>query len=77
VNVKFFGTLKDHVPGYDCDRGVDVVLDEGKSIRDLLHVLRLPETGSKLFLVRGLARNLTDELKDADEVNICLPIGRG
>ncbi len=77
INAKLFGTLRSHIPGYDHDHGLEVVLTEGRTVRDLIQVLHIPDGESKLFLVRGLAQKLTYELEDGDEVNIFLPIGGG
>ncbi|MGD0230619.1 MAG: hypothetical protein ABSC19_09700 [Syntrophorhabdales bacterium] len=72
--VKLFGTLGSYAPGYNDKKGVIAVLDQGKSIGDLLNVLGLPEKEARVFFVKGISRELTHELHDLDEVNIFLPL---
>jgi molybdopterin converting factor small subunit len=77
VNVKLFGTLRSHLQDYDPCKGVNVALSEGNAICNLLDVLGLSRDETKLFIVKGLARKLTYELEDSDEVSIFLPVGGG
>jgi molybdopterin converting factor small subunit len=77
VNVKLFGILRSHLQEYDPSKGVNVVLSEGNKICNLLDMLGLPKDETKLFLVKGLARNLAYQLDDCDEVSIFLPMGGG
>ena len=77
VNVRLFGTLRKSHPGYDPEKGIDVELEEGRMICDLLDTLHLPEGETKLLLVRGLSRRLEYQLEDSDELSIFLPIGGG
>ena len=77
VNVRLFGTLRRSHPGYDPEEGINVEVEEGKTIRDLLDTLCLSEGETKLLLVRGLCRKLEYQLGDSDELSIFLPIGGG
>lgn len=77
VNIKLFGTLRNHLPEYDTSSGINVALREGHTIRDLLEVMDIPKGETMLCFVGGAARKLTYELEESDEVNIFLPLGGG
>jgi sulfur-carrier protein len=77
VNVKLFGTLRKSLPDYDPEKGIDVDLEEGKTIGDLLDMLHLSDGETKLLLVKGLARRLEYQLEDCDELGVFLPVGGG
>lgn len=77
VNVKLFGVLRNYVSGYDHNKGVDVVLEEGETIRNLLAALSLSENEARLFFVKGVSKKVTDPLNDGDEISVFLPIGGG
>jgi len=77
VNVKLFGTLRKYVPAYDHNKGVNVTLDEGSTIQDLLGILGLPENEARIFFVKGISKRYTDRLHDSDEVSIFLQVSGG
>ncbi|MCX5806531.1 MAG: MoaD/ThiS family protein [Proteobacteria bacterium] len=77
VNVKLFGMLRKYVPAYDHNKGVDVVLEEGQTVGDLLNVLGIPENEAHVFFVKGLSRRLTDILHESDEVSIFVQVSGG
>lgn len=77
VTVKLFGTLRKHVPQYNPKKGVEVVLKEGDTLRDLVANLGLPDGENKLFLVRRMSWSPGYQLDDFDEVSIFLPAGGG
>ena len=77
MNVRLFGTLRNHLQEYDPSKGVNVVLSEGSKICNLLDMLGLPKDETKLFLVKGLARGIAYQLEDSDEVSIFLPMSGG
>jgi molybdopterin converting factor small subunit len=78
VNVKLFGTLRDRVAGvYDHEKGIDVPLREGATIRELLSVIGLSEKEAGFFVVNEVSKKLTDRLNDCDEIGIFLPLAGG
>ncbi|HBL23841.1 MAG TPA: hypothetical protein DDZ40_06955 [Deltaproteobacteria bacterium] len=77
VTVKFFGSIGDRFSwSYDHERGICVALHDGLTIEALLQNLGLSGDEVGLLVVRGLPRALTHELKDADEVSICLSLAK-
>jgi len=77
VNVKLFGTLRNHISGYDPEQGVSVELSEGSVIEDVIKHLGLPQKETGLVIMKGISQKLTDKLNDADEMSIFLPMGGG
>lgn len=77
VTVKLFATLRKDVPDYDPKKGVEVVLSEGGTLYDLVDNLHLAHGYSNLFIVNGVGRTLTYELRNLDKVSIFLPAGGG
>ncbi len=77
VRVKLFATLRRFFPDYDPDKGIDVTLEEGSTIEDLIQALGLPATEARVILVGGISKKLSDRVKDGDQVNIFTPLGGG
>lgn len=53
VTVKLFGTLGDHLPGYDPDRGIDVDIPDGTRVKDLLAHLEIHRTKGVIVAANG------------------------
>lgn len=77
VNVKLFAPLSRQVPGYDQEKGIDVIVEEGSSLGDLIRTLGLPEEEGRVMIVNGIPKKITDLLRNVDEVKILTPIGGG
>jgi molybdopterin converting factor small subunit len=77
VTIKLFGTLRQYVPRYDHQRGVQLSLNEGATIQDLLTSAGLPESEARFFLIRGLSKKMDDPLQDKDEVCIFMQMAGG
>jgi sulfur carrier protein ThiS len=77
ANVKLYGILRGYVANYDHLKGIDVTLNEGNTIQDLLRTLNLPEDMAKFFFVSGASKRLTDIVNDGDEINIFVPVSGG
>ena len=70
VTVKLFGTLGQHLPGHDHERGMDVQIPDGARVRDLLAQIGIH--GPKGFMVAAKGKPLKqhDELESGDSVQI-------
>lgn len=77
VKAKLFGTLRKYAPGYDHEKGIDVTLAAGYTVQHLLEALGIPPNEARLFFIDGTLKQLTDALKDGDEVSLFLPIAGG
>lgn len=74
VNVKLFATLRRYIPDYDPDKGIDVVLNEGSSLKGLIHALCLSRNEARVIIVNGMPRKMTDLINNGDQVSIFTPI---
>jgi molybdopterin converting factor small subunit len=77
VQVKLFATLRRHRPGTKLGEAFAVDLPEGRTVRDLIQELDLPEAEVKLVFVNGRFRDSDHVLADGDEVGIFPPVGGG
>jgi sulfur carrier protein ThiS len=72
-----FATLRKYFPDYDPDQGMNVEMNEGSTVNDIIHALYLSENEAKVIIVNGISKKLTDLIHNGDEVNIFTPISGG
>lgn len=77
VYVKLFATLRRYVKSAVYGVPLEVDLDEGATIADLIHHLNLPAEEVKLAFVNARARPEDWRLEQGDEVGIFPPVGGG
>ncbi len=77
VKVKLFGGLDKSVQGYDPDSGIAVGLPEGARLRHLVKKLRLPDSRSLAYFIRGERVGLQTKLSDHDEIACLRPLAGG
>jgi molybdopterin converting factor small subunit len=77
VNVKLFATLRRFFPDYDPEKGVDVKMEEGSTIENLIQRLQLPPNEARIIFINSISKKITDLIKDGDQINIFTPIGGG
>ena len=77
VHVKLFATLRRYVKSAVYGVPLEVDLDEGATIADLVHHLNLPAEEVKLAFVNARARPDDWRLEQGDEVGIFPPVGGG
>ena len=77
VNVRLFATLRRFFPDYDPEKGIEVKVDQGSTVKNLIQTLQLPENEARVILINGKSKNLTDVIADGDQVNLFTPIGGG
>ena len=70
VNVKLFATLRRYFPDYDPSKGIDVEMNEGVMVEDLLRTLSLSTNEAKNVFVNGISKKITDLIHDQDQVKI-------
>lgn len=70
VNVKLFATLTRYFPDYDPRKGIDVEMNEGVTVEDLLRTLDLSKNEAKSVFVNGISKKITDVINDQDQVKI-------
>jgi molybdopterin converting factor small subunit len=79
VNVRAYATLARQVykKGLHAGSTVELELQDGGSVADLLEALELPSGETKMVFVNGRARNFNFTLSDGDHVGIFPPLGGG
>ncbi len=77
VNVKLFATLRRFFPDYDAEKGVEVKVEAGSTVENLIQALHLPEKEARVILINGLSKKNTDTLADGDQVSLFTPLGGG
>jgi len=77
VNVKLFATLRRYYPNYDPEKGIDVKVEEGSTIKKLIQILQLPGNEARVILINGKSKMTTDIIEDGDQINIFTPLGGG
>ncbi len=77
VNVRLFATLRRFFPDYNSEKGMDIKVEEGSTIENLIRSLQLPEKEAKVILINGKSKKTSDVITDGDQINIFTPIGGG
>jgi len=77
LNVKLYGTLSRFFDTYDHVSGLDVVMPDETSIRDLLVHLNLLNDRLGMIYMDGRSLNKNSLLKDGAQIKIFQPISGG
>lgn len=77
VHVRLFATLRRHYPHVGIGKPMDVELEAGATIGQLITQLRLPEDQVKVVFVNGIVREKKHALSAGDEVGVFPPVGGG
>jgi len=77
VNVKLYGTLSRSFDEYDHLSGLDVDIQDGASIHDLLVYLNLSSVRLGMIYMDGKCLNQKSHLKDGARIKIFHPIAGG
>lgn len=77
VYVKVYATLRRYVPGYDPSRGLELELEEGSTVGDVVQRLNLPSGEVKTVFVNATLRDFSYPVKEGDLMGIFSPIAGG
>ena len=77
VHVRLFATLRRHYPHVGIGEPMDVELEAGATIEQLIAQLRLPADQVKVVFVNGIVREKKHVLNAGDEVGVFPPVGGG
>ena len=77
VQVKLFSVLRDYVPDYDPQKGVETELPDGSTVANLLSHLGIPMSKVPVVICDGLVLQPTDTLHEESILNIFQPIAGG
>jgi sulfur carrier protein ThiS len=70
VIVKLFGTLGQHLPGYNHEWGMDVLIRDGATVKDLLAHLEVRGPKGLIVAAEGRLLKPEDELESGGSVQI-------
>jgi len=77
VHVKLFATLRRHYPHVGIGEPMDVELEDGATVGQLIAQLRLPADQVKVVFVNSIVREKEHVLNAGDEVGVFPPVGGG
>ncbi|MBS0544972.1 MAG: MoaD/ThiS family protein [Proteobacteria bacterium] len=81
IAFKLFASLSDYLPAGSRDNRIDLDVDEGVSVAELIRRYEVPERNAHLVLVNGLfippAERSRRRLQEGDEVAVWPPIAGG
>ena len=81
IAFKLFASLSDHLPAGSRDNRIDLDVDDGVSVAELIRRYEVPERNAHLVLVNGLfippAERSRRLLREGDEVAVWPPIAGG
>lgn len=71
--------LGGHLNYYSRDKGswISYPLDKPVSLKDILHVLKIPKGEVQLVVINGHLRDLDAIVSEEDEVKLFSPVGGG
>jgi molybdopterin converting factor small subunit len=77
VHVKLFATLRRHYPHLGIGEPMNVELEVGATIGELVTQLQLPADQVKVVFVNGIVQETEHVLNAGDEVGFFPPVGGG
>lgn len=81
IAFKLFASLTDYLPPERKGNRLELGVEEGVTVADLIHRYNVPERSAHLVLVNGVyippAERIRHRLKDADELAIWPPVAGG
>jgi sulfur carrier protein ThiS len=70
VRVKLYGTLRLRVSGYRHTEGMEVELPEGATVRDLLALLKMPESQGTVVTIDGRIRKANAKIPCGSQAQV-------
>ena len=77
VYLKVFANLRDYLPAYKPGTPLEVEIEQGSTLDDLVEKFNLPRAEVKVTFVNARAQPLSYALQPDDEIGIFPPIGGG
>jgi sulfur carrier protein ThiS len=77
ANVKLYGTLSEHFPGYQPSQGIEVEIPERATAKELLTLLGIFESQRAVVIVKGIVLKADDAIQRGVSINIVQAIGGG
>ncbi len=77
ITVKLFSVLRQHVDGYDPERGIDIVLPPAARVGDVIRHLDIPSEQFPVVSCDGRILQPGDVLADGSVLHIFQPVAGG
>jgi len=77
VQIQLFATLTDYLPKDSRGKAINLEVDPGTSIQELLQELQIPQDLVKLIFKNGIQAQNKDILEENDRIGVFPPIGGG
>ncbi|WP_411329686.1 MoaD/ThiS family protein [Desulfovibrio desulfuricans] len=77
LTVKLSTTLRDYVPDYVPETGLQVEMPEGSTVAQLAQHLGLPPQDIKIVMVNGRQQQVDDLMRDGDRIAYFPAVGGG
>ena len=77
LTVKLSTTLRDYVPGYVPETGLQVEMPEGSTVAQLAQHLGLPPQDIKIVMANGRQQKVSDPMRDGDRIAYFPAVGGG
>lgn len=77
VQVKLFSVLRDYVPEYDPQKGVEVELSPKATVADLLSQMGIPMSKAPVVTCNGRIIKSSDHLMEGSVLHIFQPVAGG
>jgi molybdopterin synthase sulfur carrier subunit len=77
ITLEVFGSLREHLPGYDPERGLQVEIPAATRLSGLFAQLKLPVTESNMITVDGRLAEDDEPLTDGASVLVLPYVGGG
>jgi molybdopterin converting factor small subunit len=77
VKLEVFGSLRQHLPGYDPERGIEVQIPAGTTLSGLFTQLNLPVSESNMVSVDNRLAEEDEPLTDGASVLVLPYVGGG
>jgi len=77
VRVKLFSVFREHVPGYNPQRGVEAELKDCATVADLLGHLKIPMSNAPVVTCKGRILKPADIIKKDSTIEIFQAVAGG
>jgi sulfur carrier protein ThiS len=77
VRVKLYGTLSQRFPGYQHSRGIEVEIQDGATVQDLLALLEISESRGSVVIMEGRILKAGDRIRCEVPVTVFQAVGGG
>ena len=77
IKLEVFGSLRQHLPGYDPEQGVEVEIPAGTTLSGLFAKLNLPVSESNMVTVDNRLAEEDEPLRDGASVLVLPYVGGG